>query len=330
MFTDRVTLQLKAGSGGNGVIAWRREKYIPKGGPSGGNGGDGASIFIEADAQLFSLDSYRNIRLVQADDGAQGGGGLRHGKRGADRIVKVPLGTLVKDKEGAILHDFTQDKERLQICRGGKGGKGNNHFKTPTHRAPYEQTDGKKGEIQQVEFELKLIADVGLVGFPNSGKSTFISRAAKLRVKIAPYPFTTLQPNLGFVFTDKGEKILLADIPGIIEGAHLNKGLGLEFLRHIERTHLLLFIIDVGGSEGRDPFEDYQILLRELQSYDPELLKKPRAVVLNKIDLPDACEHTKEFRKRYKEEKSTLFETSAEQGQGLKCVVDFLKRRLSK
>lgn len=327
MFTDKVILELKAGKGGNGIIAWRREKYIPKGGPSGGNGGDGGSVILEADEGLFSLESFRNSKMIKAQDGAQGGGACRAGKRGEDLILKLPVGTLVKDKKGQVIYDFTKDKERFLLCKGGKGGKGNVHFKTSTNRAPYQATDGTYGDEVGVEFELKLIADVGLVGFPNSGKSTFIAEAASVKVKTAPYPFTTLRPNLGYVIGGYGERLLLADIPGIIAGASKNKGLGLEFLRHIERTNLLLFILDASGSDGRDPYEDFKVLQKELKSYNKELLKKEFVVALNKADLLDAHIYIPEFKKKYK---GPLFEISALTGQGVSDLLAFLQDKQRK
>lgn len=328
MFTDRVVVELIAGKGGNGVIAWRREKYIPKGGPSGGNGAEGGCIFLEADEGLFSLEGYRNSRIIKAQDGGQGGGGCRQGKKGGDLVLKVPVGTLVKEEgSGEVIYDFTRHGERFLICKGGKGGKGNVHFKSSTNRAPYKQTDGTYGYAQEVEFELKLIADVGLVGFPNSGKSTLISQATAIKVKTAAYPFTTLQPNLGFIVGEGGQRVLLADIPGIIEGASKDRGLGLEFLRHIERTHLLVFVVDAAGTEGRDPLKDFRILQKELKAYNPELLKKEHVVVLNKVDLEEAAPFVKAFKKSFK---GTCFEISALSGQGVKELCDFLKRKLNK
>lgn len=283
MFTDQVRLQLRAGKGGNGVVAWRREKYIPKGGPCGGNGGKGGSVVFEADAQVSSLDSYRNQTLARADGGGQGGPNNRKGKDGSDLILKVPLGTLIKDAQsGEILHDFTTDKEQYEVCKGGRGGLGNTRFKSPTNRAPNKCTPGKFGEESLVELELKLIADVGLVGFPNAGKSTLLTKLAPVNIKTAPYPFTTLRPNLGYYIGDDYQRILFADIPGIIDGAHANRGLGHEFLRHIERTKILLFVID---ATAQDPAADLEILKGELKAYNPELLKKPMVVALNKVDL---------------------------------------------
>jgi GTP-binding protein len=327
MFTDRVTIELHAGKGGNGVVAWRREKYIPKGGPYGGDGGVGGSIIFEADPQVYSLEAYRNRRILKAENGREGGANNRKGKNGHNLLLKIPCGTLIKDAEtGDILFDVTTAPMRIEICTGGKGGRGNSHFKSPTNRAPNYCTPGKPGISLEVELELKLIADVGLVGFPNAGKSTFLSRATNVDVKIAPYPFTTLKPNLGYTIDSEGGRILIADIPGIIAGAHQDRGLGLEFLRHIERTHILLFILDASGFEGRDPIEDFSILQKELALYNPDLLTKPFAVLLNKIDHDGA--QTTPFRHKYPS--LEIFEISALTGQGLNEVTGFLKRKLSK
>lgn len=319
MFIDRVVLDLIAGKGGNGVVAWRREKYIPKGGPCGGNGGKGGSIVLQANAQVYSLDYFRNRRILKAENGGAGGSNLRQGKNGKELILQVPCGTLVKDGQtGEILHDFTADGEKWTICRGGPGGRGNDSFKTPTHRAPNVSTDGVEGEVANVELELKLIADVGLVGFPNAGKSTLITALAKVKVKIAPYPFTTLQPNLGFIEFDDYSRIFIADIPGIIEGAHRNRGLGFEFLRHIERTQLLIYVIDASGIDGRNPVEDLKILQQEVGTYNPEMLERPFIVALNKLDTEEGQENLAEFRKEYPFDPSTLLEISASEGNGLK------------
>lgn len=318
MFVDRVNVDLVAGKGGNGVVAWRREKYIPKGGPCGGNGGKGGSVILEADTQVFSLEWFRNRRILKAENGQAGGSSCRQGRKGKDLVLKVPCGTLVKDvKTGEILHDFTADKEQWAICRGGRGGRGNDSFKTPTHRAPNFCTEGTAGESCSVELELKLIADVGLVGFPNAGKSTLISSLANVQVKIAAYPFTTLRPNIGFIEKQDRSRIFLADIPGIIEGAHRNRGLGFEFLRHIERTELLLFVLDASGIDGRNPVDDFRVLQEELRKYNPELLERSHLVVLNKIDTDEAQEHCKEFHREFVLDPKIVFEVSALTGEGL-------------
>lgn len=322
MFTDRVIIKFSAGKGGNGVVAWRREKYIPKGGPVGGNGGKGGSIIIRTDVQLPSLESLRNKRIVRAEDGKQGGSSLMRGKNGKDLIVTVPAGTLVKDpKTGRILYDLTENGQEIVLCKGGFGGRGNHCFKSPTNQAPNICTPGKPGQEKEIELELKLIADVGLVGFPNAGKSTFLSAVTSVPVKIGAYPFTTLKPNLAFV--RKGhESLLIADIPGIIEGASRNKGLGLEFLRHIERTRVLLFIVDCSSWEGRKPWEDLAVLQNELHSYDPALLSKPSLVLLNKMDREEAPELAAEFRTHYPD--LDPLEIVAADGTGLKEVLERL------
>lgn len=327
MFTDRITLELCAGKGGNGTVAFRREKYRPKAGPSGGDGGDGGSIILVADRHDFSLEAYRNVSSLRATDGQKGGGSCCTGKQGQDLFLKIPVGTLVKDSEsGDVLFDITEDGSSFVICQGGIGGKGNDRFKSPTNRAPDTATPGTEGESRLVELELKLIADVGLVGFPNAGKSTFFSLVTSHQVKAAPYPFTTLRPHIGHIENENGDRILFADIPGIIEGAHENRGLGLEFLRHIERTKLLLFLLDASGSDGRDPCHDFEILLHELRSYAPSLLKKPRLIALNKCDCPEAAPHIEQFRLKHTRE--TPFEISSLTGHGLDPLITFLKRRL--
>lgn len=318
MFVDRVKIQLQAGRGGNGVVAWRREKYIPKGGPCGGNGGRGGSIILQADTQVYSLESFRNKSILKADNGQSGGSNNRQGKNGKDLILKLPCGTLVKDiHTGEILYDLTHDGEQIVLCQGGKGGRGNDSFKTPTNRAPNIFTEGKDGQAAEVEFELKLIADVGLIGFPNAGKSTIISDLASVKVKIAPYPFTTLQPNIGFIEFDDFKRIYIADIPGIIEGAHLNKGLGFEFLRHIERTKILVFVLDASGIDGRDPLSDFAILKEEVYKYNEELKNRPYLVVLNKIDVEDSLLFIEEFKKNVSLPKNRLLEVSALSGEGI-------------
>lgn len=331
MFVDRITVQFLAGKGGNGAVAWRREKYIPKGGPTGGNGGKGGCIILEADAQIYSLDWFRRRHLIKAENGAIGGPNCMQGRSGVDLIIKIPCGTLVKDQStGEILHDFTESGEQWTLCTGGKGGRGNDSFKTPTNRAPSKYTEGTLGEERSVELELKLIADVGLVGFPNAGKSTLISSLAGLRVKIAAYPFTTLQPNLGFVELEDYTRIYIADIPGIIEGASENRGLGLEFLRHVERTKLLVYVLDSSGIDGRTPTNDLRVLREEIGAYNPELLERPYVVALNKIDTDEAKEHIEEFKKNYTFPPNTLFSISAAYGEGLEALLIEVTKRLRK
>lgn len=314
MFVDTVTIQLLAGRGGDGIIAWRREKYIPKGGPAGGDGGNGGSLVLEADPQIPSLEHLRNYRIIKAENGMPGGVNNRTGKNGRDRILKMPLGTLVKDRStGEVLFDFTEDGQVLKICKGGKGGKGNSRFKTSTHQAPYVFTEGTEGESCEVDLELKLIADVGLVGMPNAGKSTLISKLAYLEVKIAPYPFTTLRPNLGIMQGSNGQRLLIADIPGLIERASENRGLGISFLKHVERTSILLFMVELAPYEERDPFEEFLMLRRELAAYNPSLLEKPFLVALNKIDQEGAVPFVDSFKERYPFDPGSLFVISAKE-----------------
>ena len=318
MFIDTVILRLIAGKGGDGVIGWRREKYIPKGGPAGGDGGNGGSITLEADLQVHSLEDYRNRRIIKAQNGQPGGGNNCKGKNGSDLTLKVPLGTLVKHSvTGEILFDFTESGQQWKICQGGKGGKGNTNFKTATHQAPYVCTPGTEGQDTEVELELKLIADVGFVGMPNAGKSTLISELAHIQVKIAPYPFTTLRPNLGIVQFDDFSRILIADIPGIIRDAHVDRGLGLSFLRHIERTSTLVYLLELAPGQDRDPIEELKMLRDELEAYNPDMLKKPFVVALNKIDQEGAREIADAFSSRYPFDPSTLFEISAKDKIGL-------------
>ncbi len=326
MFVDSVRLTLNAGAGGNGVVAWRREKYIPKGGPYGGNGGKGGSIVFEGDENLFSLESFRNRRLLRAQNGKCGGPNLRQGGSGESLVVKIPFGTLIKDAESKeVLFDCTPETPRYTACTGGKGGLGNAFFRSPTHQAPNFATPGADGQALAVELELKLIADVGLVGMPNAGKSTIHSRITNASVKIAPYPFTTLSPNLSYIQFEDYTRILIADIPGIIEDAHANRGLGLSFLKHVERTSALVFVIDISGEEGRNPYEDFLLLRKEVETYRADLLDKPFIVVLNKMDKENAQENLEEFRAKYTLDPATLIPISALHEEGLTQLVDSMR-----
>lgn len=325
MFTDRVNLNILAGKGGDGLVAWRREKFLPKGGPSGGNGGSGGSIIVRASSDLHCLEPLRDRRKLKAQGGTPGGPNQRQGKRGADYVVTLPCGTLIKDTDTEeILGELLEDGQEMVLAHGGRGGRGNASFKTSKNRAPFFFTKGKEGEERCVEFELKLIADVGLVGFPNAGKSTFIRRVAKVPVKVAPYPFTTLRPHLGMIESVDCYRILIADIPGIIKGASENRGLGLEFLRHIERTKVLVFTLDASGLEGRSPLDDFMILKNELLSYGEDLLKRPYIVLLNKIDCPESKEHIEAFYAAKEVAKNRVFEISALEGKGLKTPIEAL------
>lgn len=323
MFIDRVSVELYAGKGGNGAIAWRREKYIPKGGPSGGDGGKGGSIVVVVDPNTHSLDHFKHTKIIKASDGVAGKGGAKNGKNGVDLTLQIPPGTIVRDSmTGEILFDGVTYHEEFLVCAGGKGGKGNIHFKSPTNQAPNMATPGVPGVMKTIEFELKLIADIGLVGFPNAGKSSLLSALTNHHFKTGPYPFTTLHPNLGYVVYPGAHRVVFADIPGIIEGAHENRGLGFEFLRHIERTKALLYVLDVAGSDGRSAIEDFEVLQQELTSYDQELLKRPFCIALNKQDLPGAEEGVKEFYNKYPQFEKQIFTISAFTGEG----TDELKR----
>lgn len=328
MFIDNVSLLLSAGKGGDGIVAWRREKYIPKGGPAGGDGGTGGSIILKSDENVFSLENFRNQKFIRAENGKSGAANNSKGKNGKDLILSLPLGTIIKDKKsGEVLFDLYEKNQIITLCYGGKGGKGNSQFKSPTNQAPSKCTKGKEGQSIEVILELKLIADIGLVGFPNAGKSTLLSNLANINLKIAPYPFTTLTPNLGIIEFDDFSRLLIADIPGIIEGAHRNKGLGFSFLKHIERTSALVYIVDISGMDGRDPIDDFSILQKELKSYNEELVKKPFIVILNKIDSLEAKEMIGKFKKSYPQiPENLLFEISALEDKDFSSLKKGLKR----
>lgn len=326
MFTDYVEITCVAGKGGNGVVAWRKEKFLPKGGPYGGNGGKGGSVFFRSKASLRSLECYRNRKILSAKNGQQGGTARRQGKKGEDLILSVPCGTLLKNLEtGAILYDFTKDGETFCVCVGGKGGKGNFFFKTPVKRAPNWATPGLLGEKKSLILELKLLADVGLVGFPNAGKSTLFSTLSSAKVKTASYPFTTLSPNLSRLEFEDFSHLSIADIPGLLPGAHLNKGLGLSFLKHIERSKALLYVIDLSGIEGRCPHADFLTLREELAAYSTRLLDKPFLVVLHKIDLPEAKEHRRGFYEKFSFGWEKIVEVSSFTQEGLCALIDKIR-----
>jgi GTP-binding protein len=334
MFIDFAAIEVEAGRGGDGAVAFRREKYVPKGGPAGGNGGKGGDIIIEAHHNLNTLLDFKYKRKYTAAKGEPGGSSLKDGKNGGDIIIKVPVGTIVKDFETEeILFDLDKDYKRIILAKGGKGGKGNSNFATPTNQTPRFAEDGKAGEYKKVILELKLIADIGLVGFPNAGKSTLISKISSARPKIADYPFTTLEPNLGIVKYKDFKSFTVADIPGIIEGAHEGKGLGHKFLRHIERTRIVLFLIEITSENFQ---KDYNTLIHELKSYSPKLLKKKVIVSFSKADLIDK-ERLKEVSKfRLKGikpapissgEKPLIFSSAT--GFGLDDLLDNLWKTLS-
>ena len=286
MFTDYVKIIAKAGNGGNGAISFRREKYVAAGGPDGGDGGKGGDIYFEVDPDSNTLIDFRYNKKFKAENGKNGEGANKYGKSGEDLYIKVPIGTIIRDaKTNKVLADLSAEGQKELILAGGSGGKGNSHFATSTRQAPRFAQDGEKGEEKELILELKLLADVGLIGFPNVGKSTFLSMTTSATPKIADYHFTTLEPNLGVVKTDYGDSFVIADIPGIIEGASEGTGLGLQFLRHIERTRLLLHVIDVSGSEGRNPVEDFYTINKELKQYSEKLSQRKQIIVANKIDV---------------------------------------------
>jgi GTP-binding protein len=319
MFIDRVKIRVKAGDGGNGVTAFRREKFVPRGGPSGGDGGVGGSVYIEADEGLNTLLHLRYNPEHKAERGRHGEGSNRSGKDGADIVIKVPVGTQVFDAaSGELLFDLVKPGQRELAAKGGKGGWGNAHFATPTRQAPKFHYSGRPGEERELRLELKLLADVGLVGFPNAGKSTFISVISAARPKIADYPFTTLEPNLGVVDLGDFRTFVVADIPGLIEGASEGSGLGHRFLRHIERTKLILHLVDVSSFSGRRPVEDYHVINRELEKYDPDLAVRPQMVVATKIDALDDVERLNELKTAASKDKRRFFAISSATGEGVR------------
>ncbi len=329
MFIDRVKIRVTAGNGGNGVTAFRREKFVARGGPSGGDGGKGGDVWIEADENLNTLLHLRYNPEHKAERGRHGEGSNRYGKDGEDLTVKVPVGTEVYDTEtGGLLFDFTKNGERFLAAEGGRGGFGNTHFKSSTNQAPRYHQDGGEGEYREFQLELKLLADVGLLGFPNAGKSTLISAISAAKPKIADYPFTTLEPNLGVVNVSEYKTFVVADIPGLIEGASEGAGLGDRFLRHVERTKLLLHLVDISSVSGRDPVEDYNAINRELRNYDEDLAKRPQIVVATKLDALDDPERVERLREKAEEDAKEFFEISAVTGAGTKELIFAVSKRL--
>ena len=321
MFIDEANIRVKAGDGGKGCVAFRREKYVPRGGPSGGDGGKGGDVIMESSERHNTLVHFRFNPEYKAERGRHGEGSNRSGREGADVVLKVPVGTILYDADsGERVHDFTRPDERIVIARGGRGGRGNARFATSTHQAPRESEPGRPGEERAFRLELKLLADVGLVGYPNVGKSTLISRISAARPKIAEYPFTTLQPNLGVVAVgDEPEQIrfVVADIPGLIEGAHEGTGLGTQFLRHIERTRLLVHLVDVSDTSGRpDPGKDFDVIVHELASFGAGLEKKPMLVAASKIDVANKSKLSK-LRQFCRRKKLKLYPISGVTGEGI-------------
>ncbi|MEO0254810.1 MAG: GTPase ObgE [candidate division WOR-3 bacterium] len=316
-FVDYVKIKVKGGNGGDGCISFRREKYVPKGGPDGGDGGRGGNVYIEGDENLMTLLDYKYKRFYKAEDGENGKGKKMHGKNGEDIILKVPLGTIIIDaKKNKVIGEIIKDKERILVAKGGKGGRGNAHFASPTNRTPRICEKGKKGEEKEIILELKTLSDVSIIGLPNSGKTTLLNRLTGTDAKTAPYPFTTLTPNIGVQRDNKFRRYTICDVPGIIEGASKGKGLGLKFLRHIERSKILVFLID-GTTE--DPAKDYNILLQELKNYNPLLLEKKRILVINKKDIES-------FKNPFKED---ALEISALTGEGVQKLKEKLEEFLN-
>jgi GTP-binding protein len=318
MFIDEVTIYVKAGDGGNGCVAFRREKYVPRGGPSGGDGGRGGDVVLISSEHHNTLLHFRFNPEHRAERGRHGEGSNRTGHDGVSIEVPVPVGTVVQDAQtGEVLHDFTRPEDRFVVTRGGRGGRGNARFATSTHQAPREHEPGKPGEERRLRLELKLLADAGLVGLTNAGKSTLISRISAARPKIADYPFTTLEPQLGVVSLADQRTFVVADIPGLIEGAHLGQGLGAQFLRHIERTRLLAHLVDVSPASGRDPVHDFNVVMRELASFSEALAAKPMFIIAAKMDAAQDVSRVEALRQLAEERGLPFYPISSVTGEGI-------------
>ncbi len=332
MFYDRAKIYVKGGDGGHGVVSFRREKYVPFGGPDGGDGGRGGNVYLRVDPQLNTLIAFKYQQHFRAQNGESGRGAKQTGAQGKDLYIDVPPGTVVyDDATGEVIADLVEPGETFLVARGGQGGLGNQHFATPTRQAPRLAEKGEPGQERWIRLELKVIADVGLVGLPNAGKSTLLAASSAARPKIADYPFTTLEPNLGVVQVGGpgGETFVMADIPGLIEGASHGVGLGYEFLRHVERTRLLVHVLDAsGGLEGRDPLEDFRTINEELAAYSPTLAGKPQIVALNKVDLPEAQENVPRLTEALTAEGYEVFPISAATGQGVQALLRRVLERL--
>ncbi|MCF7791571.1 MAG: GTPase ObgE [Victivallales bacterium] len=329
MFIDKITIKIKGGDGGNGCASFRREKYVPKGGPNGGDGGKGGDIVIEAVTGEQSLIGLYYKRHYSGERGKHGQGNDKHGRSGKNVILKVPAGTVVKDieKEHEVVCDLDTPGKRFVAAHGGKGGKGNKHFVSSINRTPKHCEEGRPGEEKHLEMELKTIADIGLVGYPNAGKSTLLGSLSAAAPKAAPYPFTTLQPTVGIVEFQDFFRISIADIPGLIEGAHNNVGLGHKFLKHIERTKVLLYVIDMSGLDGRNPFDDYISLKNELEQYQAGLSDRPSLIAANKIDLVQSSENLKDFSERLKDN-IEIIKISAIDSTNLNMLLNRLRKKL--
>ncbi|MCY8145493.1 GTPase ObgE [Bacillus inaquosorum] len=318
MFVDQVKVYVKGGDGGNGMVAFRREKYVPKGGPAGGDGGKGGDVVFEVDEGLRTLMDFRYKKHFKAIRGEHGMSKNQHGRNADDMVIKVPPGTVVTDDDTKqVIADLTEHGQQAVIARGGRGGRGNSRFATPANPAPQLSENGEPGKERYVVLELKVLADVGLVGFPSVGKSTLLSVVSSAKPKIADYHFTTLVPNLGMVETDDGRSFVMADLPGLIEGAHQGIGLGHQFLRHIERTRVIVHVIDMSGLEGRDPYEDYVTINQELSEYNLRLTERPQIIVANKMDMPQAAENLEAFKEKLTDD-YPVFPVSAVTREGLR------------
>ncbi len=340
MFADRAKIKIRSGKGGDGHVSFRREKYVANGGPDGGDGGRGGDLIFEVDLGLNTLNEFRHIRNYFAEDGQPGGKKRCHGADGEDKIVKVPAGTIIREAEtGQIITDMSYENKREVVLQGGRGGKGNQHYATPTMQVPKYAQPGKPGIELEVQLELKVIADVGLVGFPNAGKSTFLSRVTNAQPKIANYPFTTLNPNLGVVDLEGADGFVIADIPGLIEGASEGVGLGHEFLRHIERTRVLIHMVDAASTEGRDPLEDIKTIQKELEAYNPQIAARPQVIAANKIDCfagGGQSPYTEQgetvlaaIKEEFEPKGMRVFPISAVSGQGVKELLYYTKQLLA-
>jgi len=328
MFVDQAQIWIKAGDGGHGCVSFRREKFIPKGGPDGGDGGDGGDVYFQAVENLDTLIDFAGKHHWQAQRGQSGSGNNKHGANGDDLVIKVPPGTLIYDTDlDLLLKDLSEIEVKVRVCRGGRGGRGNKSFATATNQTPRNSTPGKPGQERNIRLELKLIADVGLVGMPNAGKSTLISRCSAARPKIADYPFTTIEPVLGIIELSDFRRFVMADIPGLIEGAHAGAGLGHDFLKHIERTTLLVHILDIMPTDGSDPAENYKAIRSELEKHSKALAAKQEIIVANKTDLDPGGETVEELREKLKTQVHAI---SAVTGSGIKELSEFLWQEVKK
>ncbi len=328
-FIDEAVITICSGDGGSGAVSFRREKYIPRGGPDGGDGGRGGAVILRADSNLASLMDFRYKRSYIAESGKSGAGALKSGKKGEDTVIGVPRGTLILDEaSGTVLADITEDGQEVRLLEGGRGGKGNAHFKSSRQQAPKFAQPGEEGEEKEIRLELKLLADVAIIGLPNAGKSTLISRVSAAKPRIADYPFTTLTPKLGVVKKGNFSEFVIVDIPGLVEGAHSGKGLGIKFLKHVERTSFLLHLIDLSPDTGRDPKEDFLMLNRELKAFDEALSSRPQVVVLNKTDITETREREEELLSFFRASGIKVFSISAVTGRGVDELMKFVGNEL--